>query len=92
MFSEEPIGIGIGACCSGRPIVAAVMVAVFRMVIGNPPTGQLNQTNLNQQLTVRVGVDASVAANIRSTRAAPIGNVMLEAPSGHVILPAASEQ
>jgi len=60
MFKLEPIGIGIGACCRGLPIVAAVMVAVLRMVIGSPPT-----------FTVSVGVEANVAANIRSTRAAP---------------------
>ncbi len=73
-MSEAPILIGIGACCSGLPIVAAVMVAVFRMVIGSPPT-----------FTVSVGVVASVAGNIKSTNAVPIGKVMLPAPSGHVI-------
>lgn len=81
MFSEAPCGMSIGACITGRIMVAAVSVAVFRIVTGSPPT-----------FTVSVGVVAKVAANIRSASCAPIGNVMLAAPSGQVIEPAASLQ
>lgn len=85
MFNEEPIGIGMGACCNGLPIVAAVIVAVFRMVIGSPPISSKNRRICFYALTVSVGVVANVAAKIKSTNAAPIGNVMLDAPSGQVI-------
>lgn len=81
MLNAAPEVIEMGACCIGLPMVAAVIVAVFRMVYGWPPTYK-----------VSVGVVANVAAKMMSVTQTSIGNVTDEAPSGHVTDPAASEQ